>query len=985
VLICASCGKETPEGFPRCANCGAGLAAAPPREVRKTVTIVFCDVTGSTALGDSTDPETLRALLAQYFERMKAIVERHGGTVEKFIGDAVMAVFGIPVLHEDDALRACRAAVEMRDALPDLGVAARIGVNTGEVVTGTAERLATGDAVNVAARLEQAASPDEILIGAPTHALVASVVDAEEIEALELKGKGERVRAYRLTAVLGSPERRFATSMVGRDRELHSLRDALARAVHDRSCQLFTILGSAGVGKSRLAAEFLGQADATVVRGQCLSYGDGITYWPVVEVVKQLGTLPDDDVAADPLRSLLGETSRTATADEIAWSFRKLLEYEAQDRPLVCVFDDLHWAEPTFLALVETVAELSRDASILLLCMGRPELLELRPSWGGGMWNATTVLLEPLDAAESAQLLDALGNVDQELAARIAASADGNPLFLEEMLALVRNSPDGVVEVPPTIHALLAARLDQLDASERAVLERGAVEGQVFHRGAVEALADGEPQAGRLVALVRKQLVRPDRPQLPREDAYRFRHLLIRDAAYDALPKSVRADLHGRFAAWLDVHGRDLVELEEITGYHLEQAARYLLELGRPDPELAAAAIERLWSAGRRALWRVDRQAARSLLERAAARSERPEAHLLIDLARSQEDPRAAISLLDELAARAEAEGDAAAAALARTLAEHSRVHVGEGSSDLQERLAFEAIPLLEADEDDAGLCEIWQSLANGVYNVRCRYDAMEHAAEQARRYAERAGQQRPHLFMLTVALIYGPRPVRDALARLAELATDRTHPFTAGDRALLLAMDGQLDEARSVAAATEALYRDIGEEQYAHVVFADIEAIAGNDDIAAERLALYCEHLAAHELGSLLSTYAPMRGRHLCALGRFDEAEALALQARDLGYEDDPIAQSLWRSVAARVRAHRGDRGEAERLGREARAIAETVDSPLFQGNSLCDLAEVLDAAGRADEADAAYRSALEHYERKGIVPLAQRVRERLATRTAP
>jgi class 3 adenylate cyclase len=428
VPICASCGRKNPEGASFCNGCGARLAAAPlSREVRKTVTVLFCDVTGSTALGESTDPEALRELLARYFERMKAIVERHGGTVEKFIGDAVMAVFGVPVVHEDDALRACRVAIEMRDALPELGVGGRIGVNTGEVVTGTEERLATGDAVNVAARLEQAAQPGEVLIGESTHALVRAAVDAEPVEPLELKGKADPVAAFRLLAVTAEVERRFATPMVGRERELRSLRDALSRAAHDRSCQLFTILGSAGVGKSRLVAEFLASIDTRVVRGRCLSYGDGITYWPVVEVLKQLDALPEDDVAAAPLRSLLGESSQASSAEEIAWGFRKLLE---QESPVVCVLDDLHWAEPTLLALVESIAELSRDAPILLLCMARPELLELRPSWGGGMWNATTVLLEPLDAAETEELLAALGGVDPELAERINAAADGNPLFL---------------------------------------------------------------------------------------------------------------------------------------------------------------------------------------------------------------------------------------------------------------------------------------------------------------------------------------------------------------------------------------------------------------------------------------------------------------------------------------------------------------------------------------------------------------------------
>ena len=515
--ICANCGSESKGEFRFCPYCAAPLvSAAPTREQRKTVTVLFCDVTGSTALGESMDPEALRALLARYFERMKGIVESHGGTVEKFIGDAVMAVFGVPVLHEDDALRACRAAVEMRDAFLDLGINGRIGVTTGEVVTGTAERLATGDAVNVAARLEQAAAPGEVLIGAATLALARGAVAVEPVEPLKLKGKAEPVPAFRLISAHGEPARRFATPLVGRENELNRLRDAFAQSVLDRSCQLFTVLGAAGVGKSRLAAEFLASIEARIVRGRCLSYGEGITYWPVVEIVKQLNTLPEGD-AAVPLRSLLGETDSATSADEIAWGFRKLLEQEAQKRPLVCLLDDLHWSEQTLLDLVEYVGALSRDGPILMLCIARPELLEKRPAWGGGEWNSTTVLLEPLDGAETERLLDELGGVEPGLRERIAAAAEGNPLFLEEMLALVRASGDGEISVPPTIQALLAARLDQLDPAERAVLERGAVEGRVFHQSAVQALGDGEPQTPQLVALVRKQIIRPDTPQFAGE------------------------------------------------------------------------------------------------------------------------------------------------------------------------------------------------------------------------------------------------------------------------------------------------------------------------------------------------------------------------------------------------------------------------------------------------------------------------------------
>src|SRR6266516_2463408 len=443
---------------------------------RKVVTVLFCDVVGSTALGESVDPEALQGLLARYFERMKGIVESHGGSVEKFIGDAVMAVFGVPVVHEDDALRACRAAVEMRDALPELGVEGRIGVNTGEVLTGTEERLATGDAVNVAARLEQAAEAGEVLLGAQTLRLVAPAVEVGEERLLELKGKSEPVAAHPLLAVQEAPERSHASRFIGRERELAKLVDAWERALAGPGCQLVTVVGDAGVGKSRLVAEALDSLDARVVRGRCLPYGEGITYWPVIEVVKQLAALPSDPAAAAAVRSLLGESDQGTSADQIAWAFRKLLVEQA---PLVVVLDDIQWGEETFLDLVEAAALLTGDAPILLLCMARPELLERHPAWPG------TLRLEPLSDDEADQLIRE--EVTGELHERIAHAAGGNPLFISEMLAMAREQED--VEVPPTLKALLAVRLDQLDEPERRVLERGSVEGEIFHRGAVQALA----------------------------------------------------------------------------------------------------------------------------------------------------------------------------------------------------------------------------------------------------------------------------------------------------------------------------------------------------------------------------------------------------------------------------------------------------------------------------------------------------------------
>lgn len=899
-----------------------------------------------------------------------------GGTVEKFIGDAVVAVFGVPTVHEDDALRACRAAMEMRDALPELGVGCRIGVNTGEVVTATDESLVTGDAVNVAARLEQAAQTGEVLIGVETLRLVTSAVEVRRERELELKGKAEPVAAYPLVAVTGELERRFASPMVGRSRELRRLRDAFSQAAHDRSCQLFTVLGSAGVGKSRLAAEFLSSVDASVFRGRCLSYGEGITYWPVVEVIKQLGSLPDGD-AARPLGSLLGETNESASAAEIAWGFRKLLEQRAQDRPVVCVLDDLHWAEETLLDLVEHIADLSRDAPLLLLCMARPELLERRPSWGGGKWNATSVLLEPLDAEETEQLLVELGGVDSELHARIVQVAEGNPLFLEEMLALVRDSPTATIEVPPTIQALLAARLDQLDPAERAVLEHGSVEGRLFHRGAVAAMTDGDGQVDqRLLSLVRKELVRPDRPQFAGDDAYRFRHLLIRDAAYDAMPKSVRADLHRRFAAWLEQHGQDLVELDEILGYHLEQAARYLVELGRPDPALAEVASMRLAAAGRRARFRVDRDAARSLLGRAVALVDEPDLHTEIAYA-TLHPPLEGALLLDDLALRAEGRGDATGAALARARAAYSRGWAGKGSVAEEEKLVLEALSLLEARDDYVGLAETWFPLAYGVYNALCRYGEMVEAAERARSYEELAGMPHRSNHPLAVGLLRGPFPVDVALQRVDQLVdNDVTIAFS---RAILLAMGGRIEEARDVARVADEYGRELGWNADSEI--GEIESLAGNHEAAVERFARWCDFLEAGDEMAPLATYAAILGRELCALGRYDEAAQRVALARERKVEDDPVAAGLWRQVAALVGVHRGDRDEAEQLAREAVAFANETDSPEYHGTALFDLGRVLEAAGRPEEAAAAYRDALGRFEAKQIIPLARRARERLAT----
>ena len=552
-------------------------------------------------------------------------------------------------------------------------------MNTGEVVTGTAERLVTGDAVNVAARFEQAAAPGEVLIGASTQELVKGAVDAEPVEPLVLKGKAEPVAAFRLLVAHAAPERRHDSLFVGRERELGLLSEAWERAVREQRCELVTIVGDPGIGKSRLAAEALASIDARVVRGRCLPYGAGITYWPVVEIVKQLDVLPTDPAATAAIRSLLGESDAGTAAEEIGWAFRKLLEEQA---PLVVVFDDIQWGEETFLDLIEHVALLASSAPLLLLCMARPELLDSRPTW------PVTIRLEPLDEADTESLIGT--DVPQEMRERITAAAAGNPLFISEMLAMTEET-DHHVEVPPSLKALLAARLDQLDPAERRVLECGSVEGEVFHRGAVQALTPEEAQVTpRLAALVRRELIRSDRPQFSGEDGFRFRHLLIRDTAYGALPKSVRADLHQRFAAWLEHHGQSMVEHDEILGYHLEQAARYLDELGRPHPELAIAAGDHFGVAGERAFWRGDWRTAIGLLDRALAlmRPYRFDLRLEVELADAlywTDVARAAV-VAEAAAERAAAADDAVEAALARTVAALARGLAGQGSFDEVER-----------------------------------------------------------------------------------------------------------------------------------------------------------------------------------------------------------------------------------------------------------------------------------------------------------
>ncbi|HYZ76059.1 MAG TPA: adenylate/guanylate cyclase domain-containing protein [Gaiellaceae bacterium] len=934
--------------------------------------MLFCDLTGSTALGEQTDPEALRALLARYFERMKAIVEAHGGTVEKFIGDAVMAVFGVPAAHEDDALRACRAAVEMRESFPELGIDGRIGVNTGEVVTGTEERLATGDAVNVAARLEQAAQSGEVLIGEPTHALVRGAVEVESVDPLELKGKAKPVPALRLLLVLEPSERSHASRFVGRGPELAAIAAAWERAHAQSRCELFTVVGDAGVGKSRLVAEALTTFEARVVRGRCLPYGKGITYWPVVEVVKQIVAFPSDPAAAAAIRSLLGESDVSTSGDEIAWAFRKLLEEQA---PLVVVFDDIQWGEETFLGLVESTVLLSTAVPLLLLCMARPELVEQRPTW------PVTLRLEPLPPEHADALIgDA---VSGELRERIAHAAGGNPLFISEMLAMATGN--GEVEVPPTLKALLAARLDQLDEPERRVLERGAVEGEIFHRGAVQALGPEEIQVTtRLAGLVRRELIRPDRAQLPGDDGYRFRHLLIRDAAYDALPKAVRADLHARFAAWLDERGHALVERDEIVGYHLEQAGRYRAELGQPDRALADRAAARLAAAGNRAIDRRDYGAAAALLGRAAelVRPHRTDVALELEFAGvcGELDNRAEVETAEALSERAEAAGDHSGAMLARAMALVARTSAGELDAT-HEVIAIcrAALPLEEERDDPRRLALLWELVATAA-EFQHQHDDAVAALLEALRYQRLAGYSRSDMY-LEWLLLAGPRSADDAMRTMDELADWRPAGSQDGARAVLLAMLGRFDEAWPLAEARSShLHEVIGDiSRDAYEDLALIATIEGDRERACRYVAEAIKRIAQFAIPA--ATAKSRLARDLCYLGRFDEAERLLEEARAV-LPPGSAVRVMAAAAEALLLAHRGELQHAEALARTAVATAENkTDNVWWQALTHEDLATVLERAGRIDEAREALERSLALWERKGCLPCASRVRAEIAS----
>jgi class 3 adenylate cyclase/tetratricopeptide (TPR) repeat protein len=1014
------------------------------------VTILFCDVVGSTSLGERLDPEALRRVMARYFELARAVVERHGGIVEKFIGDAVMAVFGLPTLHEDDALRAVRAAADLLAGLDGLNdelrrdrgaeIGLRIGVNTGEVLSsetaGTGgQGMVTGDAVNVAARLEQAARAGEILIGRETHRLVRDAVDVEAVEPLALKGKGEAVPAFRLIGVKATGEgfaRRLDSPIVGRHHEQRLLAEAFARCVRERACNLVTVLGSPGVGKSRLAEEFIRSArsDATVLRGRCLPYGEGITYWPVAEIIHEAaGILDGDDpdtardriatlvegtadagVITERLAQIAGLSDTAASTTELFWALRRLLETLARRTPLVVQLDDIHWAEPTLLDLIEHVADWSREAPILMFCLARPELLDRRPTCGGGKLNATSLLLEPLTATESEELVvNLLGRAELSPSAReqVVRAAEGNPLFVEQMLSMLIDEGllvhDGgrwvaagdlsAVSVPPTIHALLAARLDRLQGDERSVIEGASVVGKIFYTGAVAALAP-EPVrsqvSGHLMTLTRKELIRPDHSDVIGEDAFRFLHMLIRDAAYESMPKQTRAELHQRFAEWLElISGSRVQEFEEILGYHLEQAYRYRAELGPVDDrgrELAAAAARHLGSSGRRAMNRGDANACVRLLERAIElmpdRSlERLELTMLlsIELAELGEWQRAE-RLLDEAVPAASAIGDRRLEWWARAELAHVRTHVESQNADEAHRVARQAIVVLEEEGDHFASARAWFGLSE-VFNIWGQQARSVEALERAVDHAQRAGQIRLVIEMLGQLggrMYFSLTPPEVGIARVEEvLATVQGHRLAEANAWRTIgrfrALQGRFDEARELVGRSLAVAEEMGQTLMVAAIrgFSSsvVEWFAGDLPAAERELRACVDALQRMGEQAVASTAVGVLGSVLYLQGRYDEAMEAAHLSEQWTAPDDLASLITYRYVRAEVLARWGRFDEALGLAEEAAHMAEASDFG-WRGDVLLAVSEVYRLAGRTEDGTAAARRSLEMYEEKGNLP---------------
>ena len=1033
--FCQACGTELPQDAP-------GRTAA-----RKTVTVLFCDIVDSTQLGERLDPESFRRVISSYYTAMEGAVARHGGHIEKFIGDAVMAVFGVPLAHEDDALRALRAAVEMDAALDALNeelqrtigvmIQTHTGINTGEVMAGhpmRPESYVSGGPVNIAARLQQAAAPGETLIGAETERLVHAAATLQQLPALTVKGAAAPVAAWRLVDVLpgvAGAARNLGSRLVGRERELAQLERIFDRTLSACAHEIVTIMGPAGAGKSRLTTAFLEavRSRATVLEGTCLSYGEGITFWPVSNILRDAADIAEDDSAtaahaklvelapndADSaavvirLLALLGFAPAMPGVEETFWAIRKLLDWLSRRRPLVVVFDDIHWAQPTLLDLIEYLADWSGSAPMLIVCQTRPELLDARPHWRAGTPNATTITASALSGAEIERLIrNLLDGVDLEAPARyrIVELAEGNPLYVEETLrmladsgAMRRGDDEWIVDrdlsgfpIAPTIDALLTSRLDRLERSERAIVEHASVIGRSFSGSTVGSLlAKGAERdlSGQLESLVRKELIRRDPSPQRVEDAFQFSHILIRDAAYNGVPKAARSQMHERLAGLMASERSAVIgEYEELLGYHLEQAYRLLVEIGMVTEQIAKLgrrASVPLASAGRRAFTRGDMPAAVNLLSRATRllnANDQSRLELLPDLAfalMETGDFPGLQSVAAQTSAAASELGDAGLRAHAGIL----NLWIGlftnpEGWAAEAQRESTRAIATFEAVGDQRGLTRGWSLL--GLVNImKAQFAPAEQAFERAAEHARQAGDRRGELESLSwlpLTVWAGPTPaeagIRRCQAMLRRADGDKKSMSSAlFSQAVFEAGLERFDAARVLLARARALLEEVTLAVWLAGPLAQfsgwVELLAGDAAEAERRLAWGQETLG--ELGevSWLSTVVGIRAQAAYVLGRYDDADGFTHLSEDTAGAEDVYSHVLWRSVRAKLLARRGRPDDAIRMAQECSALSETIDFAHLRWHALLSHAEVLELLQRPEQAAQKARQAAALAERKG------------------
>lgn len=990
------------------------------REERKFVTVAFVDLGASSAIRDGLDPEALRRTVARSRDLAAEILARHGATVEDVVGDVVVGVFGIPTAHEDDALRAVRAAVEIREAIRHVGGGAdsrtprpiRAGVETGEVVFGaprSGRPSVSGDAVYIAAAIQRGARDDDVLIGEKTRRVLGSAALLEPVDAP--KGLVGHPIAWKLIGLVpGAPAltRNLDAPIAGRSAELARVVVAFERAVREGVGHRVTIIGDAGIGKSRLGREVASAlgSRARIVTGRCPAYGDGITFWPLREVVLEatgvargdslvalLSEEADGRGIAAQVAAAIGLTQEPARPDELFPAIRRFFETLARREPLVVVLEDVHWAEATFLDLVEYLTDAAREP-LFLLCLARPELIEELPAWGARSGNVDTLFLEPLGSGEIEQIAERLtgGTLALEARARIVETAQGNPLFAEQLVAALQD--EGAVSVPASLHALLAARLDRLGPAERDLLRCAAVIGTIFTVDALMALV---PEVARtfvgrhLRALERKRLILPSRPA-GRE--FSFQHVLVQLAAYRSTTREDRAKLHERFAEWLRAGAPErMPSLDELVGYHLEQAVDERQTLGvsdEHDAELALRAGEHLAAAGLRAAWRYDIAAATNLLSRAytllpatnpqhrTVMRRLAEAYQVVGRLADAE------SVLATMLRESEAEGDLRLAQIARLELMRLKLFGGPDPIDLQSIRdeTDAALDVFREPAEEAGLALAYYVRAY-VHFRAVEMREMERAARLALAHADRSARRREMMaarMLVAWAVTLGPTPVPKAISvckQLVEVA-GREHPMVLSDLATLRAMLGEIDDARALLQRAHelALERMSGRSPMMVIALANasVELAAGDADATEQELAVALELARA---ARLRDTVAQTAARLSLAVVERDaaRAEGLAALGRDNAPAESVAAQALWRAATARVEASRNRHREARALGVEAVRLVPT-EMPNLHADLLVELAKILRADGDATGASCAIREAIDLYERKRNLLAAARAR---------